>query len=108
MKLELKDGLSEKLHALAAPERIHLVMFLAQTGSQGAYASQCAAALNTAPSKTSFHLAALLDAGLVSRQREGKYLRYRAELHKLEALISQVAQSCCNCSVTFTPLTPAP
>jgi DNA-binding transcriptional ArsR family regulator len=43
----------------------------------------------------SFHLKTLAQAGLVSMVQEGRFVRYRAEMAGINALISFLTDDCC-------------
>ena len=61
--------------------------------------------LDVAPSRLSFHLKELLYAGLISQERDGRNLIYRAQLHRMDGLLSYLTAHCCGgqaCVVTAT------
>jgi ArsR family transcriptional regulator len=43
----------------------------------------------------SFHLKTLAQAGLVTTTQEGRYVRYRAEMNGIHALIAFLTDDCC-------------
>jgi len=46
-------------------------------------------------SSLSFHLKELLHAQLITQQREGKFLIYRAEFARMNALLAYLTDNCC-------------
>ena len=58
-------------------------------------AGDIAAALEVAPSNLSFHLKALTQAGLLSVEQEGRFLRYRANIPLMLELVAYLTEECC-------------
>ena len=51
--------------------------------------------LELAAPTLSFHLKTLAQAGLVNAVQEGRFVRYRAELATINALIEFLTEDCC-------------
>jgi len=64
---------AEKLHALAAPERLRIVNYL-RGGPRNV--TEIAAMLDTAPVNVSHHLNVLVTAGLAKREKRGRFVHY--------------------------------
>jgi ArsR family transcriptional regulator, arsenate/arsenite/antimonite-responsive transcriptional repressor len=64
-------------------------------GHEGATPSRMGEELGIAPTSISFHMKELLNAGLVSQQREGRHLIYRAQVDAMNALLGFLTANCC-------------
>lgn len=69
----------------------------------GALAEQLEVASNT----LSFHLKELSHAGLVTQERQGRNLIYRASFETMNELLAYLTQSCCEGSACETTETDA-
>ena len=58
-------------------------------------ASDLAAQLEVAPNTLSFHLKELSHAGLISQERQGRNLIYRAAFDTMNALLAYLTENCC-------------
>lgn len=47
------------------------------------------------PCSLSFHLKELTNAGLVSRERDGRHLIYRAAFERMNGLLACLTENCC-------------
>jgi len=85
----------QALAALAQPVRLRAFRALVVAGPQGLTPGALAEALGATPSALSFHLKELLRAGLVTQQRQGRYLVYRADLEAMRTLLAYLTENCC-------------
>jgi ArsR family transcriptional regulator, arsenate/arsenite/antimonite-responsive transcriptional repressor len=83
------------LAALAQPVRLRVFRALVGAGAEGMTPGDVAALLDVAPSTLSFHLKELVHAGLLSQERNGRNLVYRAALDHMGALMDYLAAHCC-------------
>ncbi len=81
--------------ALSQETRLDLLRVLAQARREGMSAGDLAAVLGVAPSRLSFHLAALETAGLVGSVRQGRRMIYAVRLSRLRALFGFLTETCC-------------
>lgn len=81
--------------SLASGLRLDVYRLLVRFSPQGQVAGEIAAALGVAPTKLSFHLKALTQAGLLSVTPEGRFQRYRANLALMQDLIGYLTATCC-------------
>ena len=91
------------LAALAQPQRLRAFRGLVVAGPTGLTPGAMAEQLGIAPSALSFHLKELANAGLVSSEPRGRYLIYRANFTRMNALLGYLTQHCCEgraCEVT--------
>ena len=101
------------LSALAHEGRLALFRLLVRRLPGRATPSELAVSLGLSPSLASAQLAVLSRAGLVSRVRRGKSLRYRAEIERLDILARYLVEDCCRgrpalCSIPTDPSAVAP
>jgi len=82
------------LSALAQTHRLAAFRLLVQAGDDGMAAGEIVAALGIAPSSTSFHLAQLVHAGLVTHSRHGRSIRYAANYREMGALVAYLVENC--------------
>jgi arsenate reductase len=81
--------------ALAQETRVDLLRLLAGAGDSGLAAGDIAETLHVAPSRLSFHLAALEHAGLVRSVRQGRRVIYSVRLAGLRGLFEFLTETCC-------------
>lgn len=92
--METKDAV-EALGAMAQETRLTALRLLVQAGPDGLPAGEIARRLDVPAPTLSFHLRALLHAGLVSSSRDGRSLYYAADYARLKTLVDFLSQSCC-------------
>ena len=83
------------LAALAQPQRLRAFRALVAAGPQGLAAGAIAQQLDIAPSALSFHLKELSHAGLVEGTAQGRYLIYRANFTRMNAVLGYLTEHCC-------------
>lgn len=84
------------LAALAQISRLRVFRLLVGAGKNGLYPGQIADALAIPGNALSFHLKELHFCGLVTQAREGRFLRYRADLETMRQLMEFLAAHCCD------------
>ena len=70
------DALADVFKALADPTRVRLLSYLAQSEGGTACACHLPHALGISQPTLSFHLRKLYDAGLVSREKRGRWVHW--------------------------------
>ena len=83
------------LAALAQPMRLRVYRSLVVAGHSGETPGQIAEALQVPPATLSFHLKELVHAKLVSSEREGRNLIYRASFDRMNSLLGFLTEHCC-------------
>jgi DNA-binding transcriptional ArsR family regulator len=83
------------LGALAHEARLAAYRALVEAGPDGLPAGALAERLAMPPSSLSFHLQALLHAGLVSQRRVGRQLLYAMVPAAMNGLITYLSENCC-------------
>lgn len=81
--------------AIAHENRLAIFRLLVKRGPQGLPAGAIAARLGVVPSSLTFHLQALLHAGLLARRRAGRQLIYSADFAAMNALVGFLTDHCC-------------
>ena len=71
---------SSIFEALSSDVRLDVFRLLVKNAPAGLVAGDIAKALDLPATNLSFHLKALVQSGLVSVEREGRFLRYRASI----------------------------
>ncbi len=83
------------LAALAQDHRLRVFRALVVAGPQGLTPGVIADGAGIAPATLSFHLKELTNARLVTQQRQGRHLVYRASFDTMNALLSYLTDNCC-------------
>ncbi|HQR48467.1 MAG TPA: metalloregulator ArsR/SmtB family transcription factor [Steroidobacteraceae bacterium] len=83
------------LAALAQVNRLRVFRALVVAGQAGATPGAIGRRLKVSPATLSFHLKELVNAGLVTQERSGRNLIYRADYEAMNALLSYMTENCC-------------
>lgn len=83
------------LGALAHPLRLEIFRALVVVGGAGLSAGSIMDGVRVPAATLSFHLNELTEAGLVTRQRCGRHLVYRAAYDRMDALLGYLTANCC-------------
>ncbi len=99
------------LAALAQPLRLQVFRALVVAGPRGMTPGAMSEGTGVPPNTLSFHLKELAHAGLVTQQRDGRFLIYRAEFERMNGLLAYLTENCCQgaaCAVdnACVPATP--
>lgn len=95
------------LAALAQPARLRVFRALVVAGPQGMTPGTLAEALEVPASTLSFHLKELMRAGLITQQRDGRSLIYRAAFAQMTGLMTYLTANCCageGCAEATVPI----
>ena len=90
-----EDQVVDALSALAQPARLRVFRALVIAGEAGLTPGALAQALDVPASTLSFHLKELAHAGLVSQERVGRNLIYRAAFGTMQSLLGYLTDNCC-------------
>lgn len=85
----------EALAALAQPARLRAFRVLVGAGPGGMHPGAISIVLGVPASTLSCQLERLHRAGLVTRERDGRYLLYRPAIVRMNALLGYLAAHCC-------------
>ncbi|MFY3383291.1 ArsR/SmtB family transcription factor [Paracidovorax sp. MALMAid1276] len=83
------------LAALAQEVRLRVFRVLIVAGQEGLTPGAISEQLGVAPNTLSFHLKELSHAGLVSQERQGRNLVYRASFETMTELLAYLTENCC-------------
>jgi ArsR family transcriptional regulator, arsenate/arsenite/antimonite-responsive transcriptional repressor len=83
------------LAAMAQVSRLRVFRTLIVAGPSGLTPGALGDELGLASTTLSFHLKELTNAGLVSQQRDGRNLIYRAVYAQMSAVLSYLSAHCC-------------
>jgi ArsR family transcriptional regulator len=89
------DEVVQVLSALAQATRLDAYRALVRAGPQGVAAGEIARQLDIPPPTLSFHLKAMLHAGLVRSRRTGRSLLYSANFEVLNRVLGYLTENCC-------------
>jgi ArsR family transcriptional regulator len=91
------------LAALAHPARLQVFRALVVVGHQGLTPGTMAEALGTPAATLSFHLKELVHARLVTQERAGRNLVYRAAYDRMNGVLGYLTAHCCQGAECLAP-----
>lgn len=83
------------LASISSATRLRIVKVLVAAGPAGMAAGEIAEAVGATPSRASFHLANLAEAGLIGSERSARQVTYRVNFDALGGLIRFLVEDCC-------------
>ena len=83
------------LAALAQESRLRVFRTLVVAGPLGLTPGALCEELGVAATTLSFHLKELVHAGLITQQRDGRNLIYRAAYERMNAVLAYLTAHCC-------------
>ncbi len=92
--MENKDAVNA-LAALAQESRLAVFRLLVRFAPEGLTPGVIGEQLGLPAPTLSFHLKTLAQAGLVTAVQEGRFVRYRAEMPRINGLIAFLTEDCC-------------
>ncbi|PTE07916.1 ArsR/SmtB family transcription factor [Mesorhizobium helmanticense] len=84
------------LAALGQDTRLEVFRLLVRAGAAGMPAGEVASRLDAVQNTMSAHLKVLDHAGLVRAEREGRTIRYVADMTGFRDLLAYLMEDCCN------------
>lgn len=90
-----EEDVIRSLGALAQPNRLQVFRALVVTGGAGMTPGALSAQFDLPAATLSFHLKELLNAGLISQERSGRHLIYRAEYARMNGVLAYLTDNCC-------------
>ncbi|WP_374256561.1 ArsR/SmtB family transcription factor [Aquabacterium sp.] len=103
-----ENDVIQSLAALAQPVRLRVFRALVVAGPAGLTPGALSEQLVVPATSLSFHLKELTHAGLVSQERDGRHLVYRAAFARMNGLLHYLTEHCCQgqpCSATESTTT---
>jgi DNA-binding transcriptional ArsR family regulator len=89
------NAVVKALAALAQTSRLEIFRALVVAGDAGLTPGVLAERMDVAPATRSFHLKELVHADLVSQERLGRNLVYRARYDHMRNVLAYLTQNCC-------------
>ena len=89
------DTVVKALAALAQATRLEVFRALVVAGEAGLTPGVLSETLGLAANTLSFHLKELVHADLVSQERAGRHLIYRARFERMNAVLAYLTDNCC-------------
>ena len=87
--------MARALAALARERRLAIYRLLVRAGEDGLRVGEIARHTGAAPSTLAHHLGALVDAGLVIRERRGREVISRADYGAMRRTVGYLTAECC-------------
>ncbi len=81
--------------ALSQPVRLDMFRALARAGDRGMLSGEMGAHLGLLQNTTSANLGVLAQAGLIRKERQGREIRYFADMEGMRDLLAFLMQDCC-------------
>ena len=97
-----ENDVVRSLAALAQPVRLRVFRALVVAGPEGLTPGALCEALTVPATSLSFHLKELTYSGLVTQERQGRHLVYRAEFSRMQGLLSYLTDNCCEGQACLT------
>lgn len=91
-----KNSALAALAALGQEARLEIFRLLVKAGADGVPAGEIATRLDAVQNTTSTHLKILAHAGLVRAERNGRVIRYFADMTGLRDLLAYLMEDCCD------------
>lgn len=98
-----EDAVVRSLAALAQEVRLRVFRTLVVAGKDGLTPGVILERLGITPALLSFHLKELVQAGLVSQERQGRNLIYRASFDAMNELLGYLTENCCQGAACLSP-----
>ena len=92
MKLEKA---ARQLEALGNPTRLAIYRGLIKVGREGSSVGEIRKKLEIPASTLSHHIARLVQAGLISQERDSRTLYCKADFLNMDALMTFLVENCC-------------
>ena len=86
----------DALAALGQETRLDIFRLLVRAGDEGVPAGEIAVRLGAVQNTVSAHLKVLAQAGLVQPERDGRVVRYAADMTGFRDLLAYLMEDCCD------------
>ena len=87
---------SKIFEALSSDVRLDLFRLLVKNAPEGLVQGEIAKQLAIPSTNLSFHLKAIVQSGLVDVEREGRFMRYKANIPLMLEIIGYLTDECCS------------
>ena len=86
----------DALAALGQETRLDVFRLLVKAGPEGLPAGEVAVRLGVVQNTASAHLKVLAQSGMIRAEREGRIIRYSADMTGFRDLLAFLMEDCCN------------
>jgi ArsR family transcriptional regulator, arsenate/arsenite/antimonite-responsive transcriptional repressor len=93
--MESKNA-SNLFEALSSEARLDIFRLLVKNAPEGLVAGDISRQLSIPSTNLSFHFKALTHRGLVDAEREGRFMRYKANIPLMLDVIAYLTNECCS------------
>ncbi|MBO0346865.1 helix-turn-helix transcriptional regulator [Roseibium sp. CAU 1637] len=90
-----KNNALDALAALGQETRLDVFRLLVKAGPDGLSAGAVSETLDVRPNTLSTHFGLLTRSGMISAERDGRSIVYRADLSAMQKLVTYLLQDCC-------------
>ena len=90
-----EDDAITALSSLSNQTRLRMLRHLVAAGPKGLSAGEIAAEVGATPSRASFHLSKMTEAGLIRSQRQSRQITFRVDFTAVGGLIRYLIEDCC-------------
>lgn len=90
-----ENDVVKALAALAQPNRLQVFRSLVVAGQEGSTPGELGEYLGVPNATLSFHLKELMNAGLISQERNGRNLIYRVVFGQMNGVLAYLTENCC-------------
>ena len=87
---------SKIFEALSSDVRLDLFRLLVKNAPDGLVQGDIAKHLDIPSTNLSFHLKGIVQSGLVDVEREGRYMRYKANIPLMLDIVGYLTEECCS------------
>jgi DNA-binding transcriptional ArsR family regulator len=94
---------ADMLAAMGTESRLRITQLLLTAHPEGMVAGEIQAEIGVSASNLSHHLEKLKHEGVINVEREGSFLRYRANTEALQELLAFLFSECCARSKAIKP-----
>ncbi len=91
-----EDSALAALSAISSATRLRILKTLVSAGETGMTAGEIGEKVDAAPSRASFHLSTLSDAGLVTSNRQSRQIIYCVDFKAMGGLVRYLLEDCCD------------
>ena len=88
------------LGSISNQTRLRILKALVEAGSDGMAAGDIAEKVVASPSRASFHLNQLSEAGLINSTRQARQMIYTVDFSSVGALVRYLIEDCCQNNAT--------
>lgn len=89
--------------ALSSESRLEVFRLLVKNAPEGLVVGEIVKKMKIPATTLSFHLKTILHTGLITMEKEGRFLRYKANIALMDELIEFLTAECCTAKTSTKP-----